>query len=280
MADLMTHDALAADLAGHLRTDTRMTWCDIQLGPSGSARPDVLTIDKSFVRPNITVYECKVTRSDYMADVTAGKWQSYLKFAGAVYFAAPAGLLKPSEIPERCGLMVRHDSGTWRAARRAVRDPREMPFAAMLKLLIDGVEREGPVYRQKRFEYDRFSKRFGVEAARWVMDAATVQNRIATAQTRAKGILALAESDAARIRKQAQDNAPRLWRQLCEVLRLPVDSGEFDVRDAIARVRRSVGGDVENLLRVAEGIESQVRVLRALAQQARTDAEANHAANL
>lgn len=45
---MLTHDELAADLAAKLRTDRRMVWTDIQLGPSGSPRPDVYAIFKSF----------------------------------------------------------------------------------------------------------------------------------------------------------------------------------------------------------------------------------------
>lgn len=47
---MLGHDELAQSLAAHLRGDARMIWCDLQLGPSGSPRPDVYTIDK-FVRP-------------------------------------------------------------------------------------------------------------------------------------------------------------------------------------------------------------------------------------
>ena len=48
----MTHDELAADLAAHLRGERTMVWTDMQLGSSGSVRPDVYTIAKSYVRPN------------------------------------------------------------------------------------------------------------------------------------------------------------------------------------------------------------------------------------
>jgi len=78
------HDALAEDLAQHLRSDKRMVWTDMQLGPSGSARPDVFTLDKVYSRPAPTAYECKISRADLRADTTSGKWQKYLQFAGAV----------------------------------------------------------------------------------------------------------------------------------------------------------------------------------------------------
>lgn len=83
----MDHDELARSLADHLRAPDRMVWCDLQLGPSGSPRPDVYTIFKSYVRPHPVAYECKVSYADYRGDITSGKWQTYLKYACGVYFA-------------------------------------------------------------------------------------------------------------------------------------------------------------------------------------------------
>src|SRR6266571_2431143 len=95
-----THDELAADLAGHLKTPERMCWTDMQLGPAGSPRPDVYCIDKSFVSPFPTAYECKVSVPDFRSDVTSGKWSSYLKFAYRVFFAVPAGLVSKADVPD------------------------------------------------------------------------------------------------------------------------------------------------------------------------------------
>ena len=67
-------------------------------------------LHKSFVRPCPTAYECKISREDFRADVTTGKWLSYLEYAHAVIFAAPAGLLSKTEVPEFCGLIVRHEA--------------------------------------------------------------------------------------------------------------------------------------------------------------------------
>ena len=103
----MTHNDLAASLAGHLLGDGRMVWCDMQLGPLPSPRPDVYTIDKSYRHPKPTAYEVKVSVADFRSDVTSGKWQVYRRFAGAVYFAVPAGLASPSDVPDGCGLYTR-----------------------------------------------------------------------------------------------------------------------------------------------------------------------------
>lgn len=183
----LSHDELARSLADHLRGEHRMTWCDVQLGPSGSPRPDVYTINKSFVRPSPLAYECKVSTSDFRGDVTSGKWQSYLRYACGVYFASVVGLLSKELVPEHCGLMLRNASGVWRAAKRATLRPVTIPQDALLKLLIDGVQREGPRYRARAWSdslaLEKFSRRFGEIAARTVCDRVAVEHEVRYAIT-------------------------------------------------------------------------------------------------
>ncbi len=241
----MTHDALAHSLAGHLYGPGRMVWEDIQLGPSGSPRPDVYTIEKSFVSPSPTAYECKVSRSDFLADVTSGKWTSYRAYACRVIFAAEVGLLSKADVPVECGLILLHSSGTWRAAKRATVNPVEVPYRALLKLLIDGVERCGPTYRAKAWSHDDgFSKRYGSEAARWVADAASVKESVRMAEERRAGILQRAEKDAAAICENARKNGGELWSQLLDVLDLPPNANSWTVRDKITLLRRAADGAV------------------------------------
>jgi len=143
-----THDGLAKDLAGHLR-ETRdvMAWEDMQLGPSGSCRPDVYTMGKSYAHFNPLAYECKISVADFRSDVTSGKWQRYLNFASAVVFAVPAGLITKADIPAGCGLIVRSDSG-WRMAKGpTLSHVATLPRDAWIKMLIDGIDRAASAHR-------------------------------------------------------------------------------------------------------------------------------------
>lgn len=135
----MRHDELQEDLAAHLRGNTdRMVWTNTQLGPAGSPRPDVFTVDKSYARFACDAYEIKVSVSDLRRDVTSGKWQSYRKFAHRVWFAFERGLATLDNIPRECGVIVRGESGTWRAARKPVSQVLDtLPRDAWLKLLIE-----------------------------------------------------------------------------------------------------------------------------------------------
>lgn len=134
----MKHDELQENLANHLRSGTdRMVWTNTQLGPVGSPRPDVFTVNKSFSRFASDAYEIKVSVSDLRSDVTSGKWQSYRKFAHRVWFAFPRGMAPLDLIPKECGVILRSDAG-WRAARKPVAQVLDtLPRDAWLKLLMD-----------------------------------------------------------------------------------------------------------------------------------------------
>ena len=202
----MTHDELLNDLASHLAAPARMVWRDMQLGPNGSRRPDVFTLMKSYSRPDPTIYEVKVTRSDYLSDVRTGKWTAYRQFAGIIMFAAPAGLLRKDEIPFTAGLIQRH-AKSWRWAKRPVPHDCEIPKDAWMKLLIDGVRREGPAARLRSYQDDWWhrdaKKRWGEAAAKWISDAAAVKEMVEDAEERAKVIIQIAEQHAVRIREKA-----------------------------------------------------------------------------
>lgn len=137
------HDALAHDLAAHLRGMTdRRVWVDMQLGPSGSTRPDVYTIPCSFTRFTPLAYECKVSMSDFRADVTKGKYTDYLGYASGVIFACPSGLLRKDDIPAGAGLMTRGEEG-WRTVKApALSKCPDLPRSLWLKLLMDGERRD------------------------------------------------------------------------------------------------------------------------------------------
>ena len=177
------HDELASDLAKHLRANgNRMVWQDMQMGPSGSPRPDVYVIEKSYSRFCPTSYECKISRSDFRSDVTAAKWQSYLDFSSAVIFAAPNGLLTRSDIPAGAGLILRYDSG-WRMALKPTFGVLPtLPRDSWMKLLIDGVhyvqERMSPRFIDDWKKYEIVRKKIGNEIAALMRDVDSSKYRL------------------------------------------------------------------------------------------------------
>jgi len=277
------HDELVGDLLGYLTGPDRMLWADMQMGSAGSPRPDVYRIEKSYVRPNPASYECKVSHSDFRADVTSGKYRSYYSFSWSVTFAFPAGVASPKEVPEMCGALVRYEHG-WRWARRATIQPHPIDQQTLLKLLIDGVEREGPQLRAQAWKNPEraFAKRFGAEAARYVADAASVRQRaelaeqiVADAHRRARAIEEQAYSE--RQLGKRQERAADLWRRLCAALKLDPDSGTYIVEDRLRRLE-SLDGAYAHALRLLVGqmsaaVNHAASTLESLDEDRKTNSE-------
>ena len=198
MAEL-THDQLAEDLAAHLSgySTPMVVWTDMQLGPAGSARPDVYAIEKTYSALRARVFEVKVSRADFLSDVTSGKYLRYAAFAGSITFATPAGLISKAEVPKGCGLITRSSEGIWRYQRKPTLQPTpDLPRDTWLKLVIDGCARErralqatkcGPRTSSEWCHQRRVRERFGAElgaivadrdnAARQIKDEAERQKR-------------------------------------------------------------------------------------------------------
>ena len=108
------HDALAEDLRSYREQSGRIAVTQLSLGSWGLAgQMDVACIGKSRKRQKIapTCWEVKVSRQDFRADVTAGKYERYLPFVSRLYFATPSGLVSRDEIPLRMGWATRNENG-------------------------------------------------------------------------------------------------------------------------------------------------------------------------
>lgn len=74
-------------------------------GFDNEARIDLWTVDPSPAKGNpATAYEIKISRRDWRKD-SAIKQRGARLFADRFYYATPAGLLKPEEIPDWAGLV-------------------------------------------------------------------------------------------------------------------------------------------------------------------------------
>ncbi|WP_010545234.1 hypothetical protein [Sphingomonas elodea] len=263
------HDELAADLAQHLRSDQRMVWTDMQLGPSGSPRPDVYTIERSYSRPMPTAYECKISRSDLRSDTTSGKWQKYLAYAGAVVFAVPDGLCTVSDIPAGCGLIVRK-ANVWRHVRKATRQSVTLPMDACMKLLIDGVSRTEMVRaaQPRRVdlwrEHEAVRQRFGEAVSQAARDLAKVRAATVDHQAMINEAYARVDREAATRRTYLMDQAKKevaefnqARAELCEILDVNVDASIYEVRRQIVAMRARCDADAR-----VEAIERQLRSAR------------------
>ncbi|HEY1035568.1 MAG TPA: hypothetical protein VGE09_11365 [Pseudoxanthomonas sp.] len=209
------HDALADDLAAHLRGYAKpsMIWTNMQLGPVGSPRPDVYTLEPTFTRIKAVAYEVKISRADFLSDVQAGKALGYLVYAGALVFATPKGLVRKDELPNGAGLIERGDTG-WRWAKKpTVNALSELPFEAWMKLLIDGRDREiGWLASTKmrtrqanEWEQDRRARKMlGEELGQMLADRSSARYRLQVEIARNN-----AEADAHREMREESDRRRR-----------------------------------------------------------------------
>lgn len=249
------HDALAADLAGYLSGPELMVWTDMQLGPSGSPRPDVYTLRRSYSKPMPMAYEIKISRSDLRSDTTSGKWQSYMKYAGGVVFAVPDGLCTVADIPDGCGLIVRK-AEVWRYARRPTIQHVTLPMDACMKLLIDGVSRtikSSPINPRRVDlwqENAAIRKKFGQSVAKAARDLASVEMEVLREKEGARIRWEQVEKDiqnrATYLKSQLEKERPEwesLRTELLEWLGMSGQTSTFAVRRRLAILRSDCDAD-------------------------------------
>ncbi|MGK8887391.1 hypothetical protein [Burkholderia gladioli] len=256
-----THNALAEDLAAHLRgASDRLIWTDMQLGPAGSPRPDVYSVPCSFARFQPVAYECKISVADFRRDVTAGKWTSYLRFAAGVIFAAPAGLLKKDDIPPGCGLIVRGPDG-WRTLKGpTLKNMENLPRDAWVKLIIDGLPRE--IERQKcqgraaivsEWKLTHLLRaKLGDLVAEAVRDRLSAEHRLHDATEALKTAAKEAEDERQLILSRSRERAQRDATQIDEAraalaqsLGLRADAGAMQISMACHEAARRLNADRE-----------------------------------
>lgn len=245
------HDDLAEDLKAHLRANERerLIWCDMQLGPSGSPRPDVFVLPKSYSKFTPTAYEIKISRADFQSDVNAGKWQKYYAFASAVVFAVPDGLIKTTELPGGAGLIVRK-AAVWRLAKAPkVNAIDNLPREAWLKLVMDGISRlhqSAPALNRHVVRDRAFKKALGEEIAKLVSARETAAWRIQNEISEHEKSLEYIREQNEEVRSRASEKdrfASAEFARLCEILGLPVGSPTYAVTRAINDAVRAMESD-------------------------------------
>lgn len=268
------HDDLLEDLAGFLAGSDRMIWTDMQLGPSGSPRPDVFVLHRSYSKPRPMAFEIKISRSDLRSDTTSGKWQSYLKYAGSVVFAVPDGLCTVADIPDGCGLIVRK-AATWRYVRKPTVQAVSLSMDATMKLLMDGVDRVRSARQvtartvEGWREHKAVREKFGVAVARAAKDIHAAEEYLAHINSQAEAEVARRErayrEEIARGKAKAAE-ANEIRAELCKLLGVPESAHVWQLRQALDNARRNLSAD-ERVQLVEHKLASATQSLQsALAQ--------------
>ncbi|UEM08113.1 hypothetical protein JL101_035540 (plasmid) [Skermanella rosea] len=252
------HDTLLKDLEAHLLVGgTRLVWTDMQLGPAGSPRPDVYTVPPSFRNFHPLAYEVKISVADYRRDVTAGKWQSYLRYASGVIFAVPKGLIGKADLPPGCGLIVRGEEGWATVKAPTLRSVENLPMDAWIKLLIDGIQRQrtAPVAERPSDAWSihqRLRKAVGEDVAALVADRFRARVRFKEATNKLEQAATEAVRARERLLKEAREGAERDARlldesraELARALGLAPDAAAWAISNACREAARRLAGDCE-----------------------------------
>ena len=95
-----TSDMVMAALKARHSEDVFVPEC--KDGPSvGSfSRMDAWVMPRSWAHPDVTCYEVKVSRQDFVGD---NKWMNYLPCCNYMYFATAPGIVKDGELPAEVG---------------------------------------------------------------------------------------------------------------------------------------------------------------------------------
>ena len=244
------------------------------MGQAGSIRPDVYTMRKSFSNPRPLAYEVKVTKADFARDVAEDKWAGYLQCARSVTFAVPAGLIKKTEVPPNCGLMVRNDEKWITLKAPRMQADVEIDYTLCMKLLISGVERlqetigprEASVWDVAR----KHRERLGKEVAQALID---VEGYVYSKQNELDKLVRIAkqETDSAvelrkKLEKDRRELAQQIAGRLYEILGvqeriayLPtmLDNLEMKINQKLRALEADV--EVQRLQRVVDDMQQLLR---------------------
>lgn len=122
------HDELLMNLADSL-DGSRIVMTDIPPGSSWLSHRgyiDVISFAPHYRKPDICVYEIKVSRADLFRDIKSEKWRKYQPHCHRMVFAFPYGMATLDEIPPECGIITyNHDKKSWHNARHGIvnKDP-------------------------------------------------------------------------------------------------------------------------------------------------------------
>jgi len=127
-------------------------------GPTQTVRHhlkfDALAVKKSWTNPRITIYEVKVSRSDFLRDK---KHEQYLDYCNCFYFACPEGLIKKEELPDpRIGLVyIYDDKRAWTRKASQIRETVVPPISLYQYILYSRLEDDRALFWHNREEYLR-----------------------------------------------------------------------------------------------------------------------------
>lgn len=115
---------------------------------------DAVGIHPSWTMPQITGYEVKVSRSDWLRDQ---KWVDYLQYCHRFYLVAPSGVIQEVEIPDGVGYMIYapKSSGLKVQRKATFRDIGEPDWLMLWYIILSKLEPDRWPFHSSAAEYWR-----------------------------------------------------------------------------------------------------------------------------
>ncbi|MGM8215157.1 MmcB family DNA repair protein [Bacillaceae bacterium W0354] len=130
---------------------------EVKNGPTHLAKKgelaiiDGLAIKKSWVKPCITGYEVKVSRSDFLND---DKWPAYKNMCHRLYFVCPTGLIQPDELPDEIGLIwYNPEKKSLYTRKKSMFRDIEMPYEMLYYIIMSKLENTKHPFFDNKTEY-------------------------------------------------------------------------------------------------------------------------------
>lgn len=140
--------ALQEDLAEYLRQCEFMTFTEVVIPSCEHGRVDVAAVKPGmYSTKDLRAYEVKLTKKVFYDDVSNNKWRKYMNVFHRLYFAAPEGVIKKSDVPDEAGLIVRNDNGWHVVKAPKYNKPEFLDVDSVLALLYHGYEESGKMRR-------------------------------------------------------------------------------------------------------------------------------------
>lgn len=117
MADI-THIGLQKALALYLKNryaTAPMVFSEVAVagsyGDQGRLDVAAIWVAKAYTKTVVFGYEVKVSRSDLLADLRAGKYKKYLTQVDRLFFVFPTDVGTVYDVPPECGLIIYKPNG-------------------------------------------------------------------------------------------------------------------------------------------------------------------------
>jgi len=95
---------------------------------------DVITIKPSYNKFCLDIYECKVSRADFLKDIKTKKYESYYPHCNRFYYACYGDIIKKEELPEGVGLLKYGEKG-FSTIKATKLEHKQIPEHTLLSIL-------------------------------------------------------------------------------------------------------------------------------------------------